>query len=53
MATPLDIPRVPDPLAGLRAATEAHAAAVDASRQAGAAVQAEKQQPPAAIERQP
>lgn len=42
-----ELPKVPDPLHGLREAVDAHDRVATASRAAGAAVQAEKQAPPA------
>lgn len=39
------LPKLPDPIAHLRAAVDAHAAAAQASVEAGAEVQREKQQP--------
>lgn len=45
MAEPLQLPKLPDPIAHLRAGVDAHAAATQAAVEAGAQVQLDKQQP--------
>lgn len=47
------LPKLPDSIAHLRAAVDAHAAATQASRDAGAEVQQAKQQPTKTTEATP